>query len=86
MLDSSALVAAEREGLNVKKSLEMIVLATGDEDLAVSVMSLLELSHGIVRAESIARRDKRQRFVDELMSVVPVYPITGSIALKGGLS
>lgn len=84
MLDSSALVAAEREGLNARRSLEMIGLATGDDDLALSVMSLLELSHGIARAETTARREKRQRFLDEVTSVVPVYPITRSIALKAG--
>lgn len=84
ILDSSAAVAAERQGKNPKQLLQAIALETGDDELGVSVLTVLEMAHGIVRADTAERREKRQRFLDELMSVVPVYPVTVSLALRAG--
>ncbi len=84
VLDSSAAVAAEREGKNARQLLQAIYLETGDDDLAISVLTLLELAHGMARASTPQRQDKRKRFLDELMSVVPLPPITPQIALSAG--
>jgi predicted nucleic acid-binding protein len=84
ILDSSAAVAAERQGKNPKQLLEAIVLETGDDDVAVSVITLLELAHGIARADTVERHEKRQRFLNELISVLPVHPITAAVALRAG--
>ncbi len=84
ILDSSAAVATERQGKNAKELLESVALETSDDDLAVSVVTLLELAHGATRADTPERHDKRQRFLNELMSVVPVHPITPSVALRAG--
>lgn len=81
MLDSTAAVAAERAGQNARQLLEAVALETGDEGIAISVMTLLELAHGIVRAD-IAER--RQRFLDDLLTGVPVQPVTAPIALRAG--
>ena len=64
ILDSSAAVAAERQGKNAKQLLEAIALSGGDDDLAVSVVTILELAHGVARADMLERRDKRQRFLE----------------------
>lgn len=56
----------------------------GDDDIGISVVTLLELAHGIVRADTAERRDRRQRFLDELMSVVPSHPVTVAAALHAG--
>lgn len=84
ILDSSAAVAAERQGKNPKQLLQAIALETGDDELGVSALMVLELAHGIVRADSPERREKRQRFLDELISVVPVHPVTVALALRAG--
>ena len=84
ILDSSAAVAAERQGKNPKQLLQAIALETGDDELGVSALTVLELAHGVVRADTAERREKRQRFLDELMSVVPVYPVTVALALRAG--
>ena len=47
ILDSTAAVAAERQGKNVRQLLESVALETGDEGIAVSVMTVLELAQGI---------------------------------------
>jgi predicted nucleic acid-binding protein len=84
ILDSSAAVAAERQGKNPKQLLQAIALETGDDELGLSAITLLELAHGMARADTAERREKRQRFLNELMSVVPVHPITVPLALRAG--
>jgi predicted nucleic acid-binding protein len=84
MLDSTAAVAAERQGKNARQLLESVVLETGDDGIAVSVLTVLELAHGITRADTPERRQKRQRFLDELLTGVPIQPVTVPIALLAG--
>jgi tRNA(fMet)-specific endonuclease VapC len=50
----------------------------------VSVVTVLELAHGIARANTPQRRHDRQRFLTELTSVVPVVPVTVATALRAG--
>jgi predicted nucleic acid-binding protein len=56
MLDSTAAVAAERQGKNARQVLEAVVLETGDEGIAISVITVLELAHGIARAHARSPR------------------------------
>lgn len=84
VLDSSAIVSAERQGDNPKQLLQSLARQTGDDELAVSVVTLLELAHGIRRADTAERRDQRQRFLSELLSVVPVHPVSVALALRAG--
>jgi predicted nucleic acid-binding protein len=84
MLDSTAAVAAERQGKNARQLLEAVALETGDDGIAVSVITVLELAHGIIRADTPERRERRQRFLDELLTGVPIQPVTVAIALRAG--
>jgi len=84
MLDSTAAVAAERQGMNARQLLEAVALKTGDDEIALCVVTILELAHGITRAGTTERRERRQRFLDELLTVVPIHSITAPIALRAG--
>lgn len=84
MLDSTAAVAAERQGKNARQLLESVALETGDDGIAVSVVTVLELAHGITRPDTTERRDRRRRFLDELLMGVPIQPVTVPIALRAG--
>jgi len=64
--------------------LESVALKTGDEEIAVSVVTVLELAHGGARADTSERRASRQRFLDELLTGVPIQPVTVPIALRAG--
>jgi predicted nucleic acid-binding protein len=44
MLDSTAAVAAERQGKNARQLLEAVARETGDEGIAISVVTVLELA------------------------------------------
>ncbi|MBI3210508.1 MAG: PIN domain-containing protein [Candidatus Solibacter usitatus] len=84
MLDSTAVVAAERQGKNARQLLETVALEAGDESIVVSVVTVLELAHGVIRANTTERRERRQHFLDELLAGVPIQPVTVPIALRAG--
>ena len=84
MLDSTAVIAAERQGKNAHQLLQSVALVAGDQGIAVSVVTVMELAHGITRADTPERRDRRQRFLDELLTDVPIQPVTVPIALRAG--
>jgi predicted nucleic acid-binding protein len=48
------------------------------------VITVLELAHGVAGADTLERRERRQRFLDELLIGVPIQPITAAIALRAG--
>ncbi len=77
-------MAAQRSGKNARQLLESIVAETGDDEIAVSAVTLLELAHGVVRANTPQRRHDRQRFLNELITAVPPVPVTLAAALRAG--
>jgi predicted nucleic acid-binding protein len=84
ILDSSVLIAAERTGVNAIQSLRHIRQHLEEQSVAISTITLMEMAHGLARADSSARRDVRQRFLDDLVSVMTIQPVTTSIALRAG--
>jgi predicted nucleic acid-binding protein len=85
ILDSSVLVTAERQGLNARQLVAVLFEQFGDVEVALSVISLLELAHGAARADTVSRRARREQFIRELQTGIPVYPVTTSIAVRAGL-
>jgi predicted nucleic acid-binding protein len=63
---------------NARQLLEAVALETGGEGIALSVLTVLELVHGISRADTSERRDRRQHFVDDLLTGVPVQISDGA--------
>lgn len=49
ILDSSVLIAAERQGQNARQMLTAISGIAGDTEIAISVVTLVELAHGAAR-------------------------------------
>ena len=84
ILDSSVLIAAERQGKNARQVLTTIREHIGETQVGISVVTLIELAHGAARADTPPRRLKRQKFIEELISAMPVYPVTVAIALRAG--
>ena len=84
ILDSSILIAAERKGKNARNALAEIALQAAGEDVAVSVVTPMELAHGIARANTPERKATRQQFLSELIAAVPVHPVSTSVALRAG--
>jgi predicted nucleic acid-binding protein len=84
ILDSSVLITAERAGRNARQMLAAISGNMGNADIAISVVTLIELAHGAARADTSQRKEKRQRFIHELLTALPIHPITVPIALRVG--
>lgn len=75
ILDSSVLIAAERKGQNARQALTEIALHAAGEDVALSVITLIELAHGAARADTLQRKATRLQFVNELITALPVHPL-----------
>ena len=80
VLDSSVVIEAERQGLDVARFLKQVSTRIGDREAALCAISVAELAHGIHRAGTPERRRARRAFLDDLKAMVPVYPITGETA------
>jgi predicted nucleic acid-binding protein len=59
ILDTSVVIASERLGLTAYQMLEGIGFRNNDPEVAVSVVTLLELAHGIARARRSGGRAAR---------------------------
>jgi predicted nucleic acid-binding protein len=76
VLDSSTAIAAERSKQSVADFIESILRAHGPLDLSLSPITVAELVHGIFRARTPAAAQSRRLFVEDLVSLVPVHPVT----------
>ena len=78
------LIAAERKGRNARQALAEIAVRAAGEDVALSVVTVMELAHGAARANTPQRKATRQQFIHELMAAVPVHPVSVPVALRAG--
>ena len=84
ILDSSVLIAGERRGESVRQILQRVQAALGEVDSALSVVTIVELTHGIYRAKTDADRERRRAFSGELRRDVVVHSVTVEIAELAG--
>lgn len=80
VLDSSVLVAAERNKLTTPEAIRKVREATGDVTIVICSLTVAELGHGIYRADTPERSRMRRQFLDELKAHVPIHPVTESTA------
>ncbi len=66
------LITAERQGQNARQTLAAVSGKAGNPDIAISVVTLIELAHGAVCADTSQRKEKRQRFIKELLTALPI--------------
>lgn len=84
ILDSSVFIAKEREGKSARQALTEIHQRFAGEDLAMSIVSVVELAHGVARADTPPRQAKRQEYLTHLTTTLQVHTITLPIALRAG--
>ncbi len=80
ILDSSVVIEAERQRLDVALFLQHVSAQIGACEAALCSISVAELAHGIHRANTPERRQARRRFLDDLKATLPIYPITADTA------
>lgn len=84
ILDTSILIASERRGDSVEDILEQARATHGESDIALSAISVVELTHGIHRARTEAERERRSIFVEDAFHDLIVHPVTLEIARLAG--
>ena len=70
LIDSSVLIAVERGKLD----LAALPASLHDDDVGIAAITASELLHGVHRADSEARRSRREAFVEALLQRLPVLP------------
>jgi tRNA(fMet)-specific endonuclease VapC len=80
ILDTSIFILGERRGL----VLDQVEAKFPDLDSAVSAISIVEIDHGIYRAQTEAQRRRRLTLSTDLSRDMTVHPITLEIAHLAG--
>ncbi|MGA2773816.1 MAG: PIN domain-containing protein [Bryobacteraceae bacterium] len=76
VLDSSAVITAERKSLSVPQLVEAIQTSYGEIELSLSPVTVAELVHGIYRARMPKVSQRRREYIEELVNLVPLHPVT----------
>lgn len=84
LVDSTFFIAAERRRMNASQTLESLDRSFPGQGVGISVITLLELAHGVPRADTQVRAQLRQQFLDQLTSVVEVHVVSPEIAIRAG--
>ena len=70
------IIAAERKPQSVTDFIEAILAAHGPVVLSLSPVTVSELVHGIHRAQTLQASQRRKEYIEELVNLVPVHPMT----------
>jgi len=84
ILDSSVVIGAEPGRETVEKRIDRSVNAKNDQQAALSATGRTELVHGLHRAPTPERRLRRERFLNEPLADLTIYPYARETALRVG--
>jgi len=84
ILDSSVVIAGERQGRTVRQILGEFRTAYGDTGIGLSVVTVAELAHGIQGAGNEIAGNAGRRLSMNFIRDVPVHPVTVDTARVAG--
>jgi tRNA(fMet)-specific endonuclease VapC len=84
ILDTGILIASERRRESVEDILRRVRASHGEIDIALSAVSVVELTHGIYRARNDADRERRRVFCEGVLQDLIVHPVSLEIAQLAG--
>ena len=76
VLDSSVLIAAERDARPVSEVLARLEQEHGETEIVISSITVVELEHGLHRANTAELVRKRRDYLDAVFAAIPVEPFT----------
>ena len=76
VLDSSVLIAVEREGKPLSELLLQLEQTHGETQLVISSITVIELEHGPHRANTPALAQQRRAYLETVFLAIPVEPFT----------
>jgi tRNA(fMet)-specific endonuclease VapC len=80
VLDSGVLIAAERDAKPVSELLATLEREHGETEIVLSAITVIELEHGLHRAQTAEQARKRREYLDTVFAAVPVEPFTREMA------
>jgi tRNA(fMet)-specific endonuclease VapC len=80
VLDSGVLIAGERDARPVSKLLAVLEREHGETEIVLSAITVIELEHGLHRAQTAEQARKRREYLDTVFAAVPVEPFTRAMA------
>jgi len=76
VLDSTIVITAERRSLPVAELVQAIQSGFGEIEVSLSPITVAELVHGIYRARTPEASERRREYIQELVNLVPIHPVT----------
>jgi tRNA(fMet)-specific endonuclease VapC len=80
VLDSGLLIAAERDAKPVSELLAALEQEHGETEIVLSSITVIELEHGLHRAQTAEQARKRREYLDTVFAAIPVEPFTREMA------
>ena len=80
VLDSGVLIGAEREAKPVSSLLAILEQEHGETDIVLSSITVIELEHGLHRAQTAEQTRNRRNYPDTVFASIPVEPFTREMA------
>jgi tRNA(fMet)-specific endonuclease VapC len=78
------LISGERLGQTPQQLFQYLRRTYGEIAISISVISIVELDHGIFRAQSPKQADSRRKFSSDICRIASVQSITVDIARLAG--
>jgi predicted nucleic acid-binding protein len=72
VLDSSVLIVAEREAKPVSVLLATLKEQHGENEIVLSSVTVIELEHGLHRAQTPEQAQNRRNYLDTVFAAIPV--------------
>jgi predicted nucleic acid-binding protein len=80
VLDSSVLIAAEREVKPVSSLLAALIQQHGEDETVLSSITVIELEHGLHRAQTAEQAQNRRNYLDTVFAAIPVESFSKEMA------
>ena len=84
IIDTSVLIASERRRESITDLLRKMQSSFGDIELAISAVTVVELTHGIYRVRNDGERARRSAYVEGVFATLIVYPLNLEIGRLAG--
>lgn len=80
VLDSGVLIAAERDARPVSGLLAALEREHGETEVVLSAITVIELEHGLYRAQTAEQAQMRRAYLDTVFAAIPMEPFTREMA------
>src|SRR2546428_6054941 len=84
VLDSSVLIAAERDAKPISELLAQLEEKRGETEIIISAVSVAELEHGLHRAITSEQTQCRRDYLETIYAAIPIQPFTKEMGQLAG--